>query len=118
MTILEITGLSKHYGEGDQRTDVLSNINLKVEEGEFIVIVGFSGSGKTTLISALAGLIEPDAGGVLFRDKYITKLFNKIRDKLGAKLQQENEIFLCPYCQRNYVNIIQKDSLTICFFIN
>lgn len=48
-----------------------------------------------------------------FRDKYITKLFNKIRDKLGAKLQQENEIFLCPYCQRNYVNIIQKDSLTI-----
>lgn len=71
MTILEITGLSKHYGEGDQRTDVLSNINLKVEEGEFIVIVGFSGSGKTTLISALAGLIEPDAGGVLFKDKYI-----------------------------------------------
>jgi len=48
-----------------------------------------------------------------FRDKYIIKLFNKIRDKLGAKLQQENEIFLCPYCQRNYVNIIQKDSLTI-----
>jgi nitrate/nitrite transport system ATP-binding protein len=36
MTILEITGLSKHYGEGDQRTDVLTNINLKVEEGEFI----------------------------------------------------------------------------------
>ena len=48
-----------------------------------------------------------------FKDKYITKLFNKIRDNLGAKLQQENEIFLCPYCQRNYVNIIQKDSLTI-----
>ena len=48
-----------------------------------------------------------------FKDKYITKLFNKIRDKVGAKLQQENEIFLCPYCQRNYVNIIQKDSLTI-----
>ena len=48
-----------------------------------------------------------------FRDKYITKLFNKIRDKLGAKLQQENEIFLCPYCQRNYVNIIQENSLTI-----
>jgi len=47
-----------------------------------------------------------------FKDKYIT-LFNKIRNKLGAKLQQENKIFLCPYCQRNYVNIIQKDSLTI-----
>ena len=48
-----------------------------------------------------------------FRDKYITNLFNKIRDKLGSNLQQENEIFLCPYCQRNYVNIIEKDSLTI-----
>lgn len=71
MTILEISGLSKHYGEGEQRTDVLSNINLKVEEGEFIVIVGFSGSGKTTLISALAGLIEADAGGVLYKNQYI-----------------------------------------------
>ena len=37
-------------------------MNLKVEEGEFIAIVGFSGSGKTTLISAVAGLIEGDAG--------------------------------------------------------
>ena len=67
MTILEISGLSKSYGEGASRTEVLSNINLKVADGEFIAIVGFSGSGKTTLISLLAGLIEPDQGGVIFR---------------------------------------------------
>ena len=67
MTILEISGLSKSYGEGPSRTEVLSNINLKVADGEFIAIVGFSGSGKTTLISLLAGLIEPDQGGVIFR---------------------------------------------------
>jgi len=67
MTILEISGLSKSYGEGADRTEVLSNINLKVAEGEFIAIVGFSGSGKTTLISLLAGLIEPDEGGVIFK---------------------------------------------------
>lgn len=67
MTILEISGLSKSYGEGENRTDVLSNINLKVAEGEFIAIVGFSGSGKTTLISLLAGLTEPDEGGVIFK---------------------------------------------------
>ncbi|MDP2121968.1 MAG: nitrate ABC transporter ATP-binding protein [Hoeflea sp.] len=67
MTILEISGLSKSYGEGPSRTEVLSNINLKVAEGEFIAIVGFSGSGKTTLISLLAGLIEPDLGGVIFK---------------------------------------------------
>tara|TARA_R110002020_G_scaffold24424_2_gene80422 strand:+ start:15132 stop:16892 length:1761 start_codon:yes stop_codon:yes gene_type:complete len=67
MTILEISGLSKSYGEGAARTEVLSNINLKVAEGEFIAIVGFSGSGKTTLISLLAGLIQPDLGGVIFK---------------------------------------------------
>ncbi|GLS39112.1 hypothetical protein GCM10010869_47090 [Mesorhizobium tianshanense] len=71
MAILEVTGLSKAYGEGASRTDVLSDINLKVEEGEFIAIVGFSGSGKTTLISAIAGLVRPDSGGVLLRGKEI-----------------------------------------------
>ena len=71
MTILEISGLSKHYGEGKRRTEVLNNINLKVQEGEFIAIVGFSGAGKTTLISTLAGLIKPDKGSVLFRGIHI-----------------------------------------------
>ncbi|MBZ0325705.1 MAG: ATP-binding cassette domain-containing protein, partial [Alphaproteobacteria bacterium] len=67
MAFLEIRGLSKSYGEGDARTDVLSGIDLAIEEGEFIAIVGFSGSGKTTLISAIAGLIEPDAGEILLK---------------------------------------------------
>lgn len=71
MAILEVTGLSKTYGEGARRSDVLSDINLKVEEGEFIAIVGFSGSGKTTLISAIAGLVQPDSGRVLVRGKEI-----------------------------------------------
>ena len=71
MGILQISGLSKHYGEGDNRNDVLDNIFLDIEEGEFIAILGFSGSGKTTLISALAGLIEPDKGGVIYKGKEI-----------------------------------------------
>jgi len=71
MSFLEISGVSKSYGEGADRTDVLEDINLKVEEGEFIAIVGFSGTGKTTLISLLAGLIEADAGGVIFKGKEI-----------------------------------------------
>ena len=71
MSILKISGLSKHYGEGKNRIDVLDNIFLNVEEGEFIAILGFSGSGKTTLISALSGLIKPDEGGVIYRGKEI-----------------------------------------------
>ncbi|MEM8703965.1 MAG: ATP-binding cassette domain-containing protein, partial [Pseudomonadota bacterium] len=71
MPFLEISGVSKSYGEGANRTDVLEDINLKVEEGEFIAIVGFSGTGKTTLISLLAGLIEADQGGVIFKGKEI-----------------------------------------------
>ena len=71
MPILEISNVSKSYGEGANRTDVLKDINLKVEVGEFIAIVGFSGTGKTTLISLLAGLIEPDEGGIIFKGKEI-----------------------------------------------
>ncbi len=69
MSFLEIRGLSKGYGEGASRTEVLADINLSVAEGEFIAIVGFSGSGKTTLISAIAGLIAPDSGSIKIRDK-------------------------------------------------
>lgn len=71
MSFLEISNISKSYGEGSGRTDVLADINLKVDEGEFIAIVGFSGTGKTTLISMLAGLIEPDTGGIVFNGKEI-----------------------------------------------
>ncbi len=68
MTILELSDVSKGFGNGTARNQVLTDVNLKVEEGEFIAIVGFSGSGKSTLISLLAGLQIPDSGAVLFRD--------------------------------------------------
>ncbi len=64
MAFIEIEGVSKGYGDGSGRTDVLRDVNLEVEEGEFVAIVGFSGSGKTTLVSLLAGLIQPDEGFV------------------------------------------------------
>jgi nitrate/nitrite transport system ATP-binding protein len=52
-------------------TEVLAGIDLDVEEGEFVAILGFSGAGKTTLISAIAGLIEADSGEILLRGKPI-----------------------------------------------
>lgn len=67
MAFLELRNISKSHGTGDSRTSVLENVNLTVEEGEFVAILGFSGSGKTTLISAIAGLIEADKGEILLK---------------------------------------------------
>jgi nitrate/nitrite transport system ATP-binding protein len=72
MALLEISGLSKSYGTGAARTEVLHDVNLSIEAGEFVAIVGFSGSGKTTLISTIAGLLTPDSGEIRLRDKPIT----------------------------------------------
>ena len=68
MAILELRGASKSYGAAD----VLKGIDLSVEDGEFVVILGFSGTGKTTLINLLAGLETPDSGEALHRDAAIT----------------------------------------------
>jgi nitrate/nitrite transport system ATP-binding protein len=67
MTLLELRSVSKGYGAGASRTEVLRDVSLKVDEGEFLAIVGFSGSGKTTLINLMAGLTAPDRGEVMFR---------------------------------------------------
>jgi len=64
MPFLELEGVSKGYGPPGHRTEVLANVCLKVERGEFVAIVGASGAGKTTLISLIAGLARPDAGTV------------------------------------------------------
>jgi len=67
MAILEIEGLSKSYGA----SEVLHDVNLTIEPGEFVAIVGFSGSGKTTLVSAIAGLLTPDAGEIRVKGKRV-----------------------------------------------
>ena len=68
---LQLDNVGKSYGEGKQRTHVLSNVSLTVNEGEFVAIVGYSGAGKTTLISMVAGLMSPDSGQVRMEGKVI-----------------------------------------------
>ena len=60
MPFLELKNVSKGFGG----PPVLSNVNLAIERGEFVAIVGYSGSSKTTLISLVAGLTRPDTGTV------------------------------------------------------
>ncbi|MFI0431126.1 ABC transporter ATP-binding protein [Mariniflexile sp. HMF6888] len=67
MAYLELNNIYKTYGKDDNATKVLSNINLSIEEGEFVAIVGFTGSGKTTLVNLINGLLEPTSGEVLFK---------------------------------------------------
>ncbi|SMP17964.1 ABC transporter ATP-binding protein [Shimia sagamensis] len=73
MSVLKFNNVSKSFGEGAAKTDVLKNINLEVQEGEFLVLLGFSGSGKTTLINLMAGLEMPTSGSVTFKGKKITQ---------------------------------------------
>ena len=69
MGMMEFKNVSKSYGE----SPVLKDITLSVEEGEFLVLLGFSGTGKTTLINLMAGLEMPTSGEITFKDKLISE---------------------------------------------
>src|SRR4249920_462108 len=68
MSFLDLTNVTKSFGGAP----VLAGVNLAIERGEFVAIVGYSGSGKTTLISLIAGLTRPDSGTVKLNDLEIT----------------------------------------------
>lgn len=72
-TYLQLTGVSKSFRTESGRTEVLRDINLTVQRGEFVAIVGYSGSGKTTLINLIAGLTAPDTGTVTCAGKRVTE---------------------------------------------
>src|SRR6266545_5681597 len=72
MPFLELKNVNKGYGSNGSRSEVLRDINLGIEKGEFVAIVGYSGAGKTTLISLIAGLIKADSGTITLNDLEIT----------------------------------------------
>lgn len=71
MAYLELKNVSKTFGSGSRETRVLHDINLEVQEGEFVAIVGFSGSGKTTLINLISGLEQVSTGSIRFKGKKV-----------------------------------------------
>lgn len=71
MEILRVENLTKTYGEGESKVEALKNINLSINKGEFVAIIGASGSGKSTLLHLLGGLDRPTSGKVIIDEKSI-----------------------------------------------
>ncbi len=95
MTILETKDLQKIYGKGDTEVRALDGVDLKVENGEFVAIVGTSGSGKSTLLHMLGGLDRPTSGSVTVDGKDIFSLKDEAltifrRRKIGFVFQSYN----------------------------
>lgn len=72
MPLIEIKQASKGFGLPGNRTEVLKNINLSIEEGEFVAIVGYSGTGKSTFINLISGLTKADTGTATIEGRPIT----------------------------------------------
>ena len=95
MTILSATELKKVYGSGENEVHALAGVDLEVEKGEFVAIVGTSGSGKSTLLHMLGGLDRPTGGSVTVDGKEIFTLKDEAltifrRRKIGFVFQSYN----------------------------
>ena len=95
MSILQTTELKKYYGTKPNITKALDGVNLSVEQGEFVAIVGTSGSGKSTLLNMIGGLDVPTSGQVVVDGKELSKLKDEEltifrRRKIGFIFQNYN----------------------------
>ena len=95
MVILQTKGLKKYYGAGDTQVKALDGVDLSVESGEFVAIVGTSGSGKSTLLHMLGGLDRPTSGSVSVDGQDIFALKDEAltifrRRKIGFVFQSYN----------------------------
>lgn len=72
MTYLEVSSVGKSFSRGAAATEVLRDINLTIEKGEFVSIIGHSGCGKSTLLNLIAGLTETSAGGIILENAEVT----------------------------------------------
>ena len=95
MIVLQTRGLEKVYGTGEARVRALDGVDLDVEQGEFVAVVGTSGSGKSTLLHMLGGLDRPTAGAVTVDGRDIFALSDEAltvfrRRKIGFVFQAYN----------------------------
>lgn len=116
---LEVKGLKKYYGVGENRTEVLKGINCSVDKGQIAVLLGPSGSGKSTLLNIIGGIETIDEGEILVDNVKIGKmnekeLSNYRRNNLGFVFQFYNlvpnltvkeNIEVCEYLSKNPLDI-------------
>ena len=96
-SLVELKGISKHFGEGERRVDALRHITLSVSSGQVVGLLGPSGSGKTTLLNAIGAIIEPNAGWmqldgeVVYDNRWLRRDLRRLRlEKIGFIFQTHN----------------------------
>ena len=94
---LELKGIHKSFGQDENRVEVLKGIDLTVEEGEFVVLLGPSGSGKSTLLNIIGGIDSADSGEIIIRGEKMSQMKEKAltqyrRKHLGYIFQMYNLI--------------------------
>lgn len=105
--ILTANHLKKYYGKEESLVKALDDVNLTVEKGQFVAVIGTSGSGKSTLLNMLGGLDNPTAGGIQVEGKSLEKMTEEQltifrRQRIGFIFQNYN---LIPYLTA-YENIV------------
>ena len=114
MNVLEFKNVTRSYQDGNKEIEALKETNFKIEEGQFIAIIGPSGSGKSTFLTLAGGLQTPSKGQIIINGKDCTNLGEKERAKLrfndiGFVLQASNLVpFLTAKQQLELVDRINK----------
>ena len=114
MNVLEFKNVTKSYRDGNKEIESLKETSFKIEEGQFIAIIGPSGSGKSTFLTLAGGLQTPSKGQIIINGKDYTNLAEKERAKLrfndiGFVLQASNLVpFLTAKQQLELVDRINK----------
>lgn len=94
---IRIEGLKKRYGSGDTAVDALKGVDMQVEPGEVVGLVGPSGSGKSTLLKCLGAVIDPTAGRMTLGDAVIYDQGWKARDLRALRRDKIGFVFQAPY---------------------
>lgn len=116
MNVLEFKNVTKSYQDGNNEIEALKETNFKIEEGQFIAIIGPSGSGKSTFLTLAGGLQTPSKGQIIINGKDYTNLSEKERAKLrfndiGFVLQASNLVpFITAKQQLELVDRINKNN--------